>query len=174
MHMVVSNATNAKPNSLCATTIMGTRKNLNGLPNSLEQRYFSTLFYWNGGYMADWIWNAANEKKVRDIEIDILNESVEPKVLQIRPIISQLPKIRDTIQTTLKSHNFPDDFITAAKFIIYISQKHKASTGYLSRRYNRQRREEIFRENLHRADLEDPYHVFPHSLIQKIKKIAGL
>jgi hypothetical protein len=153
---------------------MGKRKNLNGLPNSLEQRYFSTLFYWSGGYMADWIWNAANEKKITDIEIDILNESVEPKVLQIKPIIGHLHQLRDTIQSTLESHNFPNDFIKEAKFNIYISQKHKTSRlftcqGILTDKEGKKYMGKIYTEQA----LENPYQVFPLSLIQRIKKIAG-
>ncbi|MBK8833283.1 MAG: hypothetical protein IPN60_21060 [Saprospiraceae bacterium] len=154
---------------------MGTRKNLNGLPNSLEQRYFSTLFYWNGGYMADWIWNAANEKNVKDIEIDILNENVEPKVLQIKPIIGHLPQLRNTIQITLKSNDFPIDFISEAKFIIYISQKHIASRlltcqCVVTDKEGRKYLGKIYTEKA----FEDPYQVFPHSLFQRIKKIMWM
>ena len=75
--------------------------------------------------MADWIWNAANEKQITDVEIDILNGSVNPKELEIKPIIVHLYQLRSTISKTLKSNSFPDDFITEAKFQIYISQKYK-------------------------------------------------
>ncbi len=104
---------------------MGKRRNLNGLPNSLVERYFSTLFYLDKGYMSDWIWNAANEKNIIDIEIDIINETVSPAELQIRPITIQLQELRETIDKTLIKQRFDADFITEAKFIIFISQRQK-------------------------------------------------
>ena len=97
---------------------MGKRRNLNGLPNSLEQRYFSTLFWWDKAYMADWIWNAANEKGVTDIEIDILRDTVDPEELEIKPIIAQLNQLRETIKATLDSNDFPTNFIVDAKIKI--------------------------------------------------------
>jgi hypothetical protein len=99
---------------------MGKKKNLTGLPNSLEQRYFSTMFYYQSGYMADWIWNAAKKYGVTEIEIDILNDTVTPSALQIKPIIAQLESLRETIQKTLLSNGFEMNFITDAKFHIKI------------------------------------------------------
>lgn len=150
------------------------RKNLSGLPNSLVQRYFSTLFYWDGGYMADWIWNAANEKNITDIEIDILTDHVTPNVLQIKPIVGHLPKLRETIRTTLNSNDLPGDFIKEAKFIIHISQKHKTSRlltcqGMVRDQEGKEYVGKIYTEKAY----ENPYRVFPLSMIQKLKKIAG-
>jgi hypothetical protein len=99
---------------------MAKKRNLNGLPNSLEQRYFSTLFYYHRAYMADWIWNAAHAKGISDIEIDILNDTVAPRQLQIKPIIAQLKELRETIQLTLMKQQFPPGFIAQAVFKISI------------------------------------------------------
>jgi hypothetical protein len=49
---------------------MAKRRNLKGLPNSLTQRYFSTLVYFDGGYMADWIWNTAEKSGTTENIID--------------------------------------------------------------------------------------------------------
>ncbi len=76
--------------------------------------------------MADWIWNEANNLGVTEIEIDILNDSVAPKEMQIRPIIAQLDKLRETIATSLASNDFPLDFIVDARFTIHIPQTWKA------------------------------------------------
>ena len=76
--------------------------------------------------MADWIWNAAEGKGITDIEIDILNGTVNPRELQIQPIVVQLSRLRETITATLKSNDFPTDFIVDAKFQIYISQSQKS------------------------------------------------
>ena len=106
---------------------MGKRRNLNGLANTLEQRYFSTLFWYEKAYMADWIWHAAHEKSVSDVVIDILQNTVDPKVLAIRPIIVHLPLLRETITRTLETNGFPPDFITDARLIIHISESHRTA-----------------------------------------------
>ena len=97
------------------------KKNLNGLPNNLIQQYFSTVFYYGEGYMADWILNAANEKNVSDVQIDIINQTVTPQDLQIRPITAQLSSLQRTIKNELANNGFSVDFIVKAKFEIYIS-----------------------------------------------------
>jgi hypothetical protein len=104
---------------------MAKKKNLNGLPNNLIQQYFSTLNYWNGGYMADWIFCAAKEKNKSNIEIDILNKKVKPKDLEIKQIVTYLDYLKHTIVKELKGNGFPDDYITKAKFEIYISPENK-------------------------------------------------
>ena len=153
---------------------MAKRKNLNGLPNTLEQRYFSTLFHWTRGYMADWIWNAAVEKNIMDVEIDILNECVTPAILQIKPITGQLHRLRENMQDALNSNDLPPDFITEAKFIIFISQKHIASRlltcqGIITDKEGRKYVGKIYTEIAH----ESPFRVFPNSFFQRIKKIMG-
>lgn len=115
---------------------MGKKRNLNGLPNTLVQRYFSALFYWRTGYMPEWLWFSADEKSVTEIEIDILNQTVKPKELEIKALVALLPELSETINKTLKSNGFPSDFIVEAKISVYISQKHKASkllsgTGFI-------------------------------------------
>jgi hypothetical protein len=109
-----------------------------------------------------------------DIEINILNETVEPKSLQIKPIIGHLHQLRETIQATLKSLDLSNDFVTEAKFIIFISQKHKISRlftcqGIVTDKEGRKYVGKVYTEQA----LENPYRVFPYSLIQRIKKIAG-
>ncbi|MCZ4410369.1 hypothetical protein O3Q51_16250 [Cryomorphaceae bacterium 1068] len=149
---------------------MGKRRDLNGLPNSLEQRYFSTLFWWDKAYMADWIWNAAIQKGVTDIEIDILQGNVDPKELEIKPIVAQFSKLRETITRTLDSNNFPTDFIVDAKFKIYISQKHKtlrllSCQASVTDREGNLYEGKIYTEKAYGT----PFKVFPVSLIDRIK-----
>jgi hypothetical protein len=104
---------------------MGKRRNLKGLPNSLTQRYFSTLFYFDGGYMADWIWNSAEKSGTTEIKIDILNKSIEPTDLEMKPLTSNLDRLQETIKVTLDKNGFDKNFIKDAYFNIYISQKFK-------------------------------------------------
>ncbi|HRI79204.1 MAG TPA: hypothetical protein PLR06_06675 [Cyclobacteriaceae bacterium] len=53
--------------------------------------------------MADWIWITAESKGITEIEIDILNDKVKPKELEIKPITAQLKELRETIQLTFKA-----------------------------------------------------------------------
>lgn len=110
---------------MAAIQSMGKRRNLKGLPNSLTQRYFSTLFYFDGGYMADWIWNTAEKNGTTEIKIDILNKSIEPRDLEIQPLTSSLDRLQETIKVTLDKNGFDRHFIREAYFDIYISQKFK-------------------------------------------------
>jgi hypothetical protein len=104
---------------------MGKLRNLKGLPNSLTQRYFSTLFYFDGGYVADWIWNSAEKSGVTEIKIDILSKSIDPKDIEIIPLTSNLDRLQETIKVTLDKNGFDRQFIKEAYFDIYISQKFK-------------------------------------------------
>ena len=105
---------------------MPKRRRLNGLPNALVQRYFSTLFYWDGGYMADWIWKIASEKNVSAFEMDILNENITPPELLIKPLVGHFVRLRETIAITLAKNNFPEGTIVKAKLIVGISDKFKS------------------------------------------------
>ena|SRR5436190_14968422 len=99
---------------------MGKKRKLNGLPNSLVQRYFSTMFYYKGGYMGDWIWKTARENNVTDIQIDVLNQTIIPKEIEIVPIVGFLYPLHETIEITLLKNNFPLNFITDVKFEIIV------------------------------------------------------
>lgn len=152
---------------------MGKKKNLNGLPNSLEQRYFSTLFWWEKAYMEDWIWNAATEKNISDIEIDIIQGTVEPKELEIKAIVGHLHLLRRTIVTTLESNNFPADFIVEARFKIYISKKYKelrlfSCQGIVADKEGHVYEGKVYTEKAH----ENPFAVFPVSLADRIRKFV--
>ena len=76
--------------------------------------------------MADWIWNAAQEKGIIELEIDVLHDKVVPPELAIKPILIYLPRLRETIANSLLGNNFPVDFITEAQFIISLSHKFNA------------------------------------------------
>ncbi|SRX75929.1 hypothetical protein AEQU3_02927 [Aequorivita antarctica] len=56
--------------------------------------------------MADWIWNAATEKGINELTIDIINYKIHPKELQIKPLVIFLPKLKETIKKTLEIEGF--------------------------------------------------------------------
>jgi len=151
---------------------MAKKKNINGLPNNLIQQYFSTLFYYDKGYMADWIWNAANERNVSDIQIDIINKVITPKDLQIQPLTTQLIRLQETIKKELINNGFADDFIIKAKFEIYISpenrfQKILAVLATLEDKDGKIYRSKPYAEKAYEADFQ----VFKLTLSEKLKKI---
>jgi len=98
-------------------------KILNGLSYNLAQSFFSTLCYYDKGYMSDWIVNAANDYGIKKVEIDIINNHVLPEKLNIRPLIVHLENLRQIIYKTLASNKIDKEFIIEAKFIISINEK---------------------------------------------------
>jgi hypothetical protein len=150
---------------------MAKKKNLKGLPNNLIQQYFSTLNYWNGGYMADWIFCAANEKNKSNVEIDILNKKVKPKDLELLQIVTFLDYLKQTIKKELKGNGFPDDYIKKAKFEIYISPENKVQkifscVAILEDVEGKIYRSKSYAEQSYEKDLQ----VFKPTLADKIKK----
>jgi len=151
---------------------MAKKKNLNGLPNNLKQQYFSTLFYYDKGYMADWIWKAAREKNVFDIQIDIINKSVTPKELEIEPLTSQLIRLQQTIKKELISNGFSEDFIVKAKFEICISPEHIVQKIFgvlvtLEDKDGKIYRSKAYAEMAYEADFQ----VLKPTLSEKLRKI---
>jgi hypothetical protein len=148
---------------------LGKRKNLNGLPNSLTQRYFSTLFYYSKAYMSDWILNASSEIGISELTIDFINDTVEPKELEIKPILAHLPTLRETIFVTLKNENFESDFIKSGIFKMELSEKYnflnctatlidKEGKEYIGKTYTE-------------FSYEDKFKVFKPNIIERLKNI---
>ena len=98
---------------------------LKGLPNTITQQFFSTTFYYSKGYMADWVFNAASEKNISILTIDFWNNTITPNELKIKPILTQLPRLKETVHKTLKSQNFESDFISKGFMTIKMGK-----TGY--------------------------------------------
>ncbi len=119
--------------------------------------------------MADWIFNSASEKNVNELTLDFWNNTVEPNVLEIKPILRQLPRLKETVWKTLKSQNFESDFIRSGILKIKMGK-----TGY---RYlycktiltDKNGKEYIGKEYLESV-YEDKFQVFKPNLIQVIKK----
>ena len=109
---------------------MAKAKNLNGLPANLAQSYLSTLGYFNGGYMADWINFIAQENNIGEVEIDILNKKIVPKEFEVEALLSDLMKLRNIIEVELKNNGFEITFIKNAKLNFRIPIKNGNSTVY--------------------------------------------
>lgn len=145
---------------------------LNGLPNTITQQFFSTTFYYSKGYMADWVFNASSEKNVRELTIDFWNNKIVPNELEIKPILKQLPRLKETVWRTLKSQNFESDFVRSGILKIKMGE-----TGY---RYlycktiltDKNGKEYIGKEYTESV-YEDKFQVFKPNIIQVIKKLFG-
>jgi hypothetical protein len=98
-----------------------TIKTLNSLSYNLAQSYFSTLNYYQKGYMIDWLVNGANDLGIDTVEIDFLDGAIKPNELLDTPLIAFFNYTKQIICKTLESNNLPADFIIEAKFIIKIS-----------------------------------------------------
>ncbi|WP_157593288.1 hypothetical protein [Rufibacter tibetensis] len=122
--------------------------------------------------MADWIWCAATEKGINELSLDLFTGTVNPLDLDIKPITIWFQRLRETISRTLESEGFENDFITEAKFDIFISKKFREQklltcTATLK---DKEGREYIGRTYTEQA-YEDNLHVFKPTLLEKIKKV---
>lgn len=120
--------------------------------------------------MADWVFNALSEKNVRELTIDFWNNKIVPNELEIKPILKQLPRLKETVWRTLKSQNFESDFIRNGILKIKIGKKgyrylycktiltDKNGKEYIGKEYT----ESVY---------EDEFQVFKPNIIQVIKKL---
>ena len=111
---------------------MGKTRNLNGIPGNLALSYLSTLGYYNGGCMADWLNFIARDKKVKEIEIDTLNDKIAPEATDIKPLKADLKKLRGILESELSNNGFEMDFIkkVVMKFEIPIDNPRLKNTVY--------------------------------------------
>tara|TARA_B110000967_G_C18727692_1_gene480991 strand:+ start:172 stop:669 length:498 start_codon:yes stop_codon:yes gene_type:complete len=111
---------------------MGKTRNLNGTPGNLALSYLSTLGYYDGGYMADWLNFISRDKNVKKIDIDILNEKIEPEEANIKPLKADLKKLREILKKDLSNSGFEMNFIKKAvmKFEIPIDNPRFKNTVY--------------------------------------------
>ena len=99
-----------------------------------------------------------------------MGSQVNPKELEIKPIISQLPRLKETVYKTLKSQNFETDFITNGFMKIRMGK-----TGY---RYlycktiliDKNGIEHIGKEYTESV-YEDNFKVFKSNIVESIKNL---
>jgi hypothetical protein len=93
---------------------MPKRKNLNGIPHNITKSFFGTERYYNGGYMGDWLLNAAKQLHLAEASLDVLQSSFSPKQLNIRPLILNAQELKEIIDKELTANGFDQDFIEEA------------------------------------------------------------
>jgi len=99
---------------------MPKRKSLNGLPHNLTKSYFGTLRYYESGYMADWLLNAAKDLRIDTVTLDILNSTIDPKEMEMFPLMYHLKDLKTIIAKELSKNGFDLDFIIDAKIRVEI------------------------------------------------------
>ena len=134
-------------------------KVLKGLSYNLAQSYFSTLCYYEKGYMSYWIVNSANDLGIDKIEIDILDNLISPDKLNIRPLLIYLDNLTQIIDKILESNELPKDFITEAKFKISINEKREV----ICENYVKGDNNKIFKT---KDFIEQSYEIFDTNLTQ--------
>ena len=82
--------------------------------------------------MADWINYIARNKNVSEIEIDILNKTVKPNEVDIKPLKAGLDKLKGILNKELTNNRFETGFIKSAvmKFKIPINNPRIKKTIY--------------------------------------------
>ena len=150
---------------------MANTKTLNSLIHSLSHSYFSTLNYWDGGYMSDWIVNAAFELGINEITVDILKKRISPREMEIKPLLYYLDSLPPIITKTLKSNNLPSDFITEAKFEITISE----SRVMICDGYAKGTNERIYKSKPYSEQSFEIFKIFNRTFKDNIsKRISGM
>ena len=109
---------------------MAKAKNLNGLPGNLALSYLSTLGYYDGGYVADWINFIAQEKKIPNLEVDILNKVITPKEFEVDALLNDLEKLKNIIAVELINNGYEMSFIKSAILSFEIPIQQSNSTIY--------------------------------------------
>lgn len=150
---------------------MTSTKKLKGLPNNLVQQFFSTMFYYDKGYMADWIWHTAKKNNVIVINIDIINERIDPVSIQIKPIISQLHILRGTINSELIGNNFQSDFIQKANLTIKILTNSKTQRFMEVKGIIVDKNDNILEGKIYHEEATEEN--FNQNILDKIKSIFG-
>jgi hypothetical protein len=142
-------------------------KTLNSLIHNLSQSYFSTLNYWDGGYMCDWIVNAAFELGIDKIKIDLLKKQISPKEMEIKPLLYYLDSLTPIIQKTLESNDLPDDFVTEAVFDISVSEKRELVCDG----YTKGKNDKIYKSRQYTEKSYEEFVVFDRRTIQDRVKL---
>jgi len=93
---------------------MPKKRNLNGLPHNFTQSYFGSLRYYNGGYMGDWLLNAARQLNLQKATLDVLAASFNPPELNLYPLTFHASSLKQIIDSELLANGFETDFISEA------------------------------------------------------------
>lgn len=105
-------------------------KNLNGIPHNITKSFFGTERYYNGGYMGDWLLNAAKQLHLAEASLDVLQTSFEPKQLNIQPLLLNAQDLKGIISKELEANGFDQDFIKEAVINFQFPEPEIANTRF--------------------------------------------
>ena len=93
---------------------MAKRNNLYGITHNITKSFFGTERYYNGGYMGDWLLNAAKRLHLKKASLDVLQVSFNPVQLNIRPLTINAKDLKVIIDKELLANGFDANFIKEA------------------------------------------------------------
>jgi len=93
---------------------MPKRKNLNGIPHNITKSFFGTERYYNGGYMGDWLLNAAKRLCLTNASLDVLQGAFSPTELNIHPLTVNAKNLKTIVDKELAANGFDPNFIKEA------------------------------------------------------------
>ena len=79
--------------------------------------------YYDRGYMADWLLNTANGLRVNKVTLDILKSTIDPKEMEVFPLIFHLKDLKNILLNELTKNGFDQHFLIDAKIIVEIPDR---------------------------------------------------
>lgn len=163
---------------------MPRRKNLNGIPHNITKSFFGTERYYNGGYMGDWLLNAAKKLHLSNASLDVFQASFMPKQLNLRPLILNAQDLKGIINKELEANGFNQDFIKEAVIDFQFPDSEIPNTSFYCFAYlvdkdgNRYESGRIMEEGLELGfDPFDESNIYPTKIrpatFSKIRKFLG-
>jgi len=87
---------------------MPSLKIFKSVAHNLAHHFSSTLSYWKSDYTINHLGNASKKFKINLISIDILNNTIEPEILNQGVIKEFLPQYQIFLNNLLKTHSLED------------------------------------------------------------------
>jgi hypothetical protein len=135
-------------------------KKLNGLPHNIAESFFSSMRYYRGGYMADWVLNAAQKFKVREIKLDVKQKTIMPAQMNIPALRRNLKTSDFVIVSELKANGFESDFISEAEMIIKLDEASFQNRSFFCTAVVIDKEGERYEDSISVSATEKPFDVF--------------
>ena len=74
--------------------LMIKRKNLKEIPHNITKNFFGTGRYHNGGYMGDWLLNAAKHLNLAEVSLDVMNATLSPRKIIYTAVDTECSRIK--------------------------------------------------------------------------------
>jgi len=96
-------------------------QNQKEIAESLAISFLGENSVYGEGHMTDWLRKLAIEKNLKEVTLDIIDNSIEPPAARSMALASQMGTLRNVLKSELKAHNVSSGFITKAVLRFEIS-----------------------------------------------------